>query len=157
MGTETRESFFSQYTVYIVQIDDHGKVSTTYPRFKDLLKAQDTVMERGLKLDPPLLAKEFTKFKTKTIEKRKLTIQEFLERVFNDCPVADLKEVEEILGLSNVASTVLQRISSEIEEITVLLPNLQKVKVLIPIHESKIRDLKHLISEQMGMESSNQF
>jgi hypothetical protein len=35
-------------------------------------------MERGLKLDPPLLAKEFTKFKTKTIEKRKLTIQEFL-------------------------------------------------------------------------------
>jgi hypothetical protein len=57
-----------------------------------------------------------------------------LERVFNDCPVADLKEVEEILGLSHVASTVLQRISSEVEEITVLLPNLQKVKVLIPIH-----------------------
>jgi hypothetical protein len=34
------------------------------------------VMGRGLKLDPPLLAKEFiSNFKTKTIEKRKLTIQ----------------------------------------------------------------------------------
>jgi hypothetical protein len=52
---------------------------------------------------------------------------------------------------------VLQRISSEVEEISVLLPNLQRVKVLIPIHDSKIRDLRHLISEQMGMESSNQF
>jgi hypothetical protein len=37
------------------------------------------------------------------------------------------------------------------------LPNLQKVKVLISIHDSKIKDLKYLISEQMGMESSNQF
>lgn len=109
-------------------------------------------MDRGLRLDPPLLAKEFiTKFKTKTIEKRKLTIQEFLERVFNDCPVGDIKEAEEILGLTQVVATVLQRISSEVEEISVLLPNLQKVKVNISIHDSKIKDLKNLISEQMGM------
>ena len=65
--------------MYIVQIDDHGKTSTIYPRFKDLLKVQEMVMARGMRLDPPLLAKEFiSKFKTKTIEKRKLTIQEFL-------------------------------------------------------------------------------
>jgi hypothetical protein len=44
-----------------------------------------------------------------------------------------------------------------VEEIAVLLPNLQKVKVMMSIHDSKIRDLKNLISEQMGMDSSNQF
>lgn len=115
-------------------------------------------MARGMRLDPPLLAKEFiSKFKTKTIEKRKLTIQEFLQRVFNDCPVADIKEAEEILGLSQFAATVLQRISSEVQEISVLLPNMQRVKVMTPIHDSKIRDLKQLISQQMGMENSNQF
>lgn len=79
-GTETRESFFSSYTVYIVNISDGARTSTIYPRFKDLLKVQELVTARGLKFDPPLLAKEsiIATLKSKTIEKRKLTIQEFL-------------------------------------------------------------------------------
>ena len=69
MGTETRESFFSSYTVYIVSIDDGVNVTTIYPRFKDLLKAQDMVENKGLKFDPPLLAKEsiISTLKSKTI------------------------------------------------------------------------------------------
>lgn len=42
------------------------------------------------------------------------------------------------------------------DEIWVYLPNLQKVKVHITI-DAKIKDLKALISERMGMESTNQF
>ena len=54
------------------------------------------VIERGLNLNPPLLAKQslIATLKSKTIEKRKLTIQEFLERVFNNCPITDIKEAE---------------------------------------------------------------
>jgi len=81
-----------------------------------------------------------------------------LERVFNNCELSEIKEIEEILGVSQISSnTIFQKASSEVEEISVQLPNLQKLKVLIPVHESKIRDLKMLISEQMGMESTNQF
>ena len=49
LGTETRESFFSSYTVYIANIEDRGKVSTIYPRFKDLLKVQDLMVAKGMK------------------------------------------------------------------------------------------------------------
>ncbi len=44
-----RESFFSSYTVYIVNIDSDGKVNTIYPRFKDLLKVQDLMLSKGMK------------------------------------------------------------------------------------------------------------
>ena len=43
------------------------------------------------------------------------------------------------------------------EEVWVYLPNMQKVKVMISVHDSQIRDLKQLISERMGMESTDQF
>ena len=34
---------------------------------------------------------------------------------------------------------------------------MQKVKVMMIVYDSQIRDLKHLISERMGMENTNQF
>ena len=154
MGTETRESFFSSYTVYIVNISDRGKVSTIYPRFKDLLKVQDLMVDKGIKFDRLLLSKEsiISTLKSKTIEKRKHTIQEFLEKIFNNCQYSELKEVEEILGYSQLGTTAMMpRITAESEEVWVFLPNMQKVKVMISINDSQIKDLKQLISERMGM------
>ena len=161
LGTETRESFFSSYTVYIAAINDlTGNSTTIYPRFKDLLKVQDLAAERGLVFDPPLLIKEsiIATLKSKTIEKRKLAIQEFLERVFNSGSIGSLTDIEEILGVQQVGSgPFLKRLTSQMEEITILLPNLQRVKVLMSVHESKTKDLKSMISQQMGMDSSDQF
>ena len=54
-------------------------------------------------------------------------------------------------------SAMMPRLTSEMEEVWVYLPNMQKVKVMIGVHEAYIRDLKHLISERMGMESTDQF
>lgn len=49
-----------------------------------------------MKFEPLLLAKEsiISTLKSKTIEKRKLAIQEFLERVFNNCQISEMKEIE---------------------------------------------------------------
>lgn len=57
LGTETRQSFFSSYTVYIVQVEQNGKVSIFYPRFKNLLKIQDIISKEGAKLNVPRLYK----------------------------------------------------------------------------------------------------
>ena len=78
--------------------------------------------------------------------------------MFNSGSIGDLADIEEILGLQQVGpGPFLKGITSQMEQITTVLPNLQKVKALISVHESKIRDLKFIISQQMGMDSSEQF
>lgn len=52
---------------------------------------------------------------------------------------------------------MMPRLSAEAEEVWVFLPNMQKVKVMISVNDSQIRDLKQLISDRMGMENTNQF
>jgi hypothetical protein len=57
IGTEKRQSFFNSYTVYIVQTEQNGKISTIYPRFKNLLKIQQLIKERGIQINVPPLYK----------------------------------------------------------------------------------------------------
>lgn len=73
------------------------------------------MVAKGMKFEPLLLAKEsiISTLKSKTIEKRKLAIQEFLERVFNNCQISEMKEIEEILGVSQLSSgAMMQRMSA---------------------------------------------
>lgn len=51
------------------------------------------MVDKGMKFDRILLAKDsiFSTLKSKTIEKRKHTIQEFLEKVFNNCQISEYK------------------------------------------------------------------
>ena len=53
------------------------------------------MVSKGMKFDRLLLSKEsiISTLKSKTIEKRKHTIQEFLEKVFNRCQISDIKEI----------------------------------------------------------------
>ena len=46
---------------------------------------------------------------------------------------------------------MMPRLSADMEEVWVYLPNMQKVKVMIVVHDAQIRDLKQLISDRMGM------
>ena len=58
-----------------------------------------------------------------------------------------MKGKKKILGYSQLGATAMMpRITAEMEEVWVFLPNMQKVKVMISIHDSQIKDLKHLIS-----------
>lgn len=57
LGTERRESFFKFFTVYIIEINQNGKKTKIYPRFKTLLKVQEILMKKNVLFDlnvPPL-------------------------------------------------------------------------------------------------------
>lgn len=78
LGTEIRESLFKNYTVYIVEVQfTKDKMRKIYPRFKDLLRVQEVVDRKKIKINLPSLTKEvvFNTTKSKTIQKRKLIIQ----------------------------------------------------------------------------------
>jgi len=51
------------------------------------------MVTKGMKFDRLLLSKEsiIATLKPRTIEKRKHTIQEFLEKVFNNCQISEFK------------------------------------------------------------------
>ena len=52
---------------------------------------------------------------------------------------------------------MMPRMTSDMDEVWVFLPNMQKVKVMVVVHDAQIKDLKQLISDRMGMENTNQF
>jgi hypothetical protein len=48
LGTERRESFFKFFTVYIIEINQNGKITKIYPRFKTLLKVQEILVRKNI-------------------------------------------------------------------------------------------------------------
>lgn len=153
-GTESRESVFKNYTVYIAEITFGEQVKTIYSRFKDMLRIEEILHKKKIKVSLPSLNKEtlFATNKSKTIEKRKLIIQEFLERMLNCAECYNVPEIFKVLNLS-----LNEKNKRNDAEISILLPSLQVVKVMVDVKSANISDLKEAVAMNLGLIHHSQF
>jgi hypothetical protein len=104
VGTEERKSTFKNYTVYIVKITNVDKEFTIYPRFSELIDVQDMVEKIFPTLKLSQLEKDgwISSRKTKTIEKRKFAVQEFLTTLLNEKKVRRHPSILNALNLEEM-------------------------------------------------------
>ena len=154
LGTETRESLFKNYTVYIANISFGDEIKAIYLRFKDVLRVEEILNDKKIKINLPSLSREtlFVTSKSKTIEKRKLIIQEFLERILNCAECYNLPEIFKVLKLS-----MKEKDQRSEAELIINLPSMQVVKVTLDVKSASISELKEAVAQNLGLTYSSQF